>query len=356
MYLLLTYLLLAIGVSFYCSIMEAVLLSVTPSYIAMLSERHPVPGEILKRLKNDINRPLSAILSLNTIAHTVGAAGVGAQAQRLFGDVYVAATSAILTFLILVLSEIIPKTLGARYWRGLARFSARPLQVMVFTMYPFVMLSRMLTGMIGGGKRSISFSREELLAQADLGHAEGILAEKESRVFKNLIRFDSLRARDIMTPRVAVVAFPQDALLDEVSSRVEEVRFSRLPLYHESKDNITGYVLKHDLLLSIARGESGKRMQDFRREIKMLPNLLRLGSLLEQLLERQEPIAALLDEYGGFSGIVTLEDIVETLLGMEIVDEIDTVEDMQAMARQRWKERALRLGIEDVDTTNEARG
>jgi CBS domain containing-hemolysin-like protein len=349
MELLIFYLILAIGVSFFCSIMEAVLLSVTPSYIAILEKRHPLAGSILRDLKSDIDKPLSAILSLNTIAHTVGAAGVGAQAQLVFGETYVAIISAVLTFLILVLSEIIPKTLGANYWRNMAAFSARSLQIMIYVMYPFVVLARLITNLMARDENAEMFSREEFSAQVDLGTEEGVFEEKESRIFKNLIRFSSLRASDIMTPRTVVVAYPEKRTVEEVMENAEELRVSRIPVFDESQDNITGYVLKNDLLISMARNETEKALKEFRREIMILPDLLKLGDLFERLLERQEHIAVLVDEYGGLSGIVTMEDVVETLLGMEIIDEVDNIRDMQVLARQRWKERAKRLGLLEMN-------
>ncbi|MBD3314676.1 MAG: DUF21 domain-containing protein [Chitinivibrionales bacterium] len=345
MTLLLFYLVLAIAVSFFCSILEAVLLSVTPSYIAVLENKRPTAGRILRNLKNDIDRPLSAILSLNTIAHTVGAAGVGVQAQVVFGDVSVALISALLTFLILVLSEIIPKTLGAGHWRGMAAFSARSLQIMIFAMYPLVVFARLLTELLSRGGEAEGFTREEFTAQVDLGTAEGVFREKESRIFKNLIRFSSLRARDIMTPRTVVVCYPQDTPVEELTEQAEGLHVSRIPLYGRTQDDVSGYVLKTDLLISAARGETGKMLKEFKREILVLPDLVTLAALFERLLERQEHIAALIDEYGGFAGVVTMEDVVETLVGTEIIDEADSVRDMQMYARRRWQERVRRMGL-----------
>ncbi len=343
--LLVFYFILAIGVSFFCSILEAVLLSVSRSYVLMLKKKHHAAGGTLQDFKEDIDRPLSAILSLNTIAHTAGAVGVGAQAEVVFGDVYVALTSAVLTLLILVISEIIPKTLGANYWRELAVFTARSLKVIMFIMYPLVVLSRMVTNLIAKSDEIRLFSREEFSAQVDIGTRAGVFAEKESRIFKNLIRFSSLRATDIMTPRIVVIMFDEQIVISQIIKKIEKLRVSRIPVYIDNPDNMTGYVLKDDLLLSMARGETHRRLRDFRRDISILPEMLKLGDVFESLLEKQEHIAILVDEYGQFSGLVTLEDVVETLLGMEIVDEVDSVRDMQVLARQRWQERASRLGL-----------
>lgn len=344
--LLVFYLLLAIGVSFLCSMLEAVLLSVSRSYIAIMERKGSSSGKLLRSYKEDIDRPLSAILSLNTIAHTVGAAGVGAQAQVIFGQGYVAVTSAILTLLILVLSEIIPKTIGATYWRKLAPFTAKTLRLLMILLYPFVLMSQAITRWLSDEDMP-SFSREEFGALADLGVEEGVFEEEESRIFKNLIRFSSLRVKDIMTPRTVVVGFNENQTVGEVSENVEQLHFSRLPVYGEGRDEVTGYVLKNDLLLMMARNEIATPLKKFKRDILIVPEMTPLQDFFERLMRKQEHIAMAVDEYGGFAGVVTMEDLVETLLGMEIIDEVDTIEDMQKMARKKWVERASRLGIVD---------
>lgn len=346
MSLLLAYLALAIGVSFLCSMLEAVLLSVSQSYIGVLESNGRKAGQLLRRMKDNIDRPLSAILTLNTIAHTVGAAGVGAQAQVVFGSGYVGITSAILTLLILFFSEIIPKTLGATYWRKLAPASAIILNWMVWSLYPFVLLSMLITRVLRG-EEGPTFSREEFSAMADRGFEEGIFEQEESDILKNLVRFKSLRVKDIMTPRIVVVGFKESQTVSDVFDKLEELHFSRLPLYGKSEDDITGYILKNDLLVTLANDEEDKKLKEFKRDILILPETLSLQDLFERLLENQEHIAAVVDEYGGFSGVVTMEDLVETLLGMEIVDEVDAIEDMQKLAREKWLERAGRLGILD---------
>jgi CBS domain containing-hemolysin-like protein len=346
MFLLFLYLGLAIGVSFLCSILEAVLLSVNPSYIAMLERKGDESASQLRKLKDDIDRPLSAILSLNTIAHTIGAAGVGAQAQIVFGEVYVTITSIVLTLLILVLSEIIPKTLGATYWRTLAPASGTLLRVMIILLYPFVLLSQGITLLLSrGGAEHPSISREEIGAMAELGAEEGVVEEEESQIFKNLIRFSSLRVKDIMTPRIVVLDFHEQQTVGEVIEEMDEIRFSRLPVYGENRDDVNGYVLKNDLLIEMARGNTDVALKELEREVLIVPEMLNLRDLFERILERQEHIAVAVDEYGGFSGVVSMEDVVETLFGMEIMDEVDAIEDMQKLARQKWMERAKRLGI-----------
>ncbi|WP_234572697.1 hemolysin family protein [Rhodohalobacter sp. 614A] len=343
--LLLFYLVLAIGVSFLCSILEAVLLSITPSYVAVLEKNESKSGKILRDLKEDIDRPLSAILSLNTIAHTIGAAGVGAQAQVVFGNAYVSLTSVVLTLAILVFSEIIPKTLGATYWKKLSGFAARATKILIILTYPLVLLSKGITNLIASEDKQPSVSREEFSAMAELGHEEGVFEKEESNIFKNLIRFNSLRVKDIMTPRIVVVKYPEKIAIKKVMEDQDKLWVSRIPVFENDEENITGYVLKNDVFLKFSKGEGDKQLKDIRREVLIIPENVSIKTLFARLLESQEHIAVVVDEYGGFSGVVTMEDVVETLLGMEIVDEIDAIDDMQKLAREKWRERAKRLGI-----------
>lgn len=356
--LLIVYALFALGVSFLCSITEAVLLSVTPSYVAALDKEDKTGvGQLLRDLKNDVDRPLAAILSLNTIAHTVGAAGVGAQAQIVFESTSVALTSAVLTFLILVISEVIPKTLGAIYWRRLAPNTGRMLRFLIWGMYPLVLMSQVITDFIArGAEEEANISRREITALADLGVEAGIFEEEESRILKNLFRFGSLRVEDIMTPRTVVFAMPAQMTIGGAIEEHEDFRFSRIPVYRENRDDITGYVLKNDILIHAAREELDTPLSTFERDILMVPEALPLPKLFERLLDRLEHIALVMDEYGGVAGVVTMEDVVETLLGLEIVDEADSVQDMQALARQQWYKRARRLGLVSEEDLEEIPG
>ncbi len=358
MTLLILYLLVAIGVSFLCSILEAVLLSVTPAYVADLEQRKARIGRILRNHKENIDRPLSAILSLNTVAHTVGAAGVGAQSQIVFGEAYVTATSIVLTLLILVVSEIIPKTLGATHWRGLAPWGSRILTVLIPLLYPLVLLAQYITLLLSRGKkRPQMFHRHELSAYAEIGVEEGEMREQQSRIVKNLIRLDSLRGKDIMTPRTVVVFYSETDTVGEVMKDPNASSVARFPITGRSSDEITGYVLRDDLLEEWAEGRNGLPLSRKRRKALVLPDLVRLGDLFEKLLSQQEQMAVLVNEYGGFSGLVTVEDIVETLIGMDIVDEDDTIANRRSMARKWWEQRASRLGIyEDQDFKGEASG
>ncbi len=345
MALLISYVLLALGVSFLCSIMEAVLLSITPSFLEMKVQEGSHTAAKLYALKLDIDRPLAAILSLNTVAHTVGAAGAGAQAVIVFGDAAIAIFSAILTLLILVLSEIIPKTLGAIYWRQLSHPVTAVLVPTIWITWPLVKLSQAITRLLSSGERRDSMSREEISAMADIGEEQGLLEASESRIIRNLFRFSSLRVKDIMTPRIVVFALPESLTVREVVEDHQEFRFSRIPIYTETRDDVTGYVLKDDILLKAAQDKGDVTLRELKRDMLVVPDALPLHELFERMLDRLEHIALVVDEYGGVGGVVSMEDVVETLLGLEIVDEVDSAEDMQHLARRQWLSRARRLGI-----------
>lgn len=347
MALLLLYVTLAVAFSFLCSILEAVLLSITPSYVAALESERNSAGARLRALKSDIDRPLAAILTLNTAAHTVGATMGGAQAALVFGNAYVGIISAVLTLVILVFSEIIPKTLGAIYWRQLAPASARILNAMIWVLYPLVWLSQQLTKLMSRGSKEAQVSRAELAALARLGFEEGVFEQQESHILQNLLRFNDLKARDVMTPRTVMVAFPESTPLQEIADR--DLPFSRIPVFEKDRDHITGFILKSDVFEALADDRHDATAGDLRRDILTVPDSLPLPRLFDRLLERQEHIALVVGEYGGTSGLATMEDVVETLLGLEIVDEADTEQDMQAAARERWRERAERLGLLDED-------
>jgi len=346
MTLLFYYLFRAISVTILCSILEATLLSVTPAHIAVLNERGERAGKHLREFKRDIDRPLAAILSLNTIAHTFGAAGVGAQAQQIFGSAYVTLSSALITLAILIFSEIIPKTLGATYWKQLSAFTGWGCLVLIWTMWPLVWLSNQVTRLLSHGKHAPSVSREEFHALAQLGSREGVFEQEESNIFLNLIRFGAIRVQDIMTPRVVVKKFQQETTLTEIMDMADDLVFSRYPVYGDSDEDIKGYVLKADMMLALARGQRQRSLTELTREVLFVPEFISLRLLFGQLLSEQEHFAVVVDEYGGFAGVVTMEDVLETLLGIEIVDESDTIEDLRKVARDKWAQRARKLGLE----------
>ncbi|WP_082859203.1 hemolysin family protein [Microbulbifer sp. Q7] len=347
MLLLITYVLIALGFSFLCSIAEAVILSVTRPYVSLLEREGHRSGRVLRRLKEDINAPLAAILTLNTVAHTVGAAGAGAQAAAVFGNQYLGIASAVLTLLILVFSEIIPKTLGAVYWRQLAPATAYVLRYLVIVLKPFVWLSERLTRGLAHGPTLTGFSREEFAVMAQIGEAEGQLERHESSILHNL--FFTLRdhtVREVMTPRTVVFSLSQDMTVADAYEQVEKSRFSRIPVYEQDDpDLVVGFVLKQDLLQAYARGDSEDTLRSLRRDLLMLPETAAIYQVFHKMLARRVQITAVVDEYGSLEGLVTLEDILETLLGEEIVDEADKTPDRQALAKRLWRWRSKRYGL-----------
>jgi CBS domain containing-hemolysin-like protein len=346
MVLLSLYVFLAIGVSFLCSIMEAVLLSVTPGYLVAMERRRGGLARRLRGFKENIDEPLAAILSLNTIAHTVGAVGAGAQAARVFGDAWVGLFSAVLTLAVLIASEIIPKTIGAVYWQQLAPAVTRMMSWMIVPLKPLVWLSGLASRFISSKHTPVHVSREEIGALADLGARLGVLDEDESRVVRALLRFRSLQATDIMTPRTVVFALPADSTAGQVVDDHERLPFSRIPIYQGTIDATIGFVLKDEILERVARGEIDVPLLELRRDLYFVPATARLPQLLDRFLSTRELMAAVADEFGGLAGVVTLEDVVETVLDLEIVDEIDDVEDLRAAAREDWERRANRRSLE----------
>ena len=290
-------------------------------------------------LKNDIDKPLSAILSLNTVAHTVGAAGVGAQATIVFGEASFGIVSAVLTILILVLTEIIPKTLGANYSRELVGSAAKVIRGMIALTYPLVWVSSFITNLLAREKAELTTSREEISALASIGTQEGIFADKENKIIQNLIKLKGLKIKEVMTPRIVVVTANEDMTLQEFLRNKEFLHFSRIPIFQENKDNITGYVFRELVFEKLAEDHFDLRLKDIKRNIVTFPESKTLFEAWEELLQKKEHISLIVDEYGGMDGITTIEDIIETLLGFEIVDEKDQEDDMQKYAMKRWQER-----------------
>ena len=355
--MLLIYMLLALFFSFVCSVAEAVLLSITPSYIAGLREKRPRLAVLLKQLKQEkVGRSLAAILTLNTIAHTVGAIGAGAEATIVFGSAWFGLFSAVMTLMILFLSEIVPKTLGAVYWRNLTWPTAFFVRYLIMLLYPLILIAEGLTKLIAHRKDIHVFSRDEFIAMAGIGEKTGQIREHETRIIRNLFRLGSLKAKDIMTPRTVILGFQQDMSVAEALDASPHCPFSRLPVYSGDLDDITGFVLKSDMLLYKAQNRGDEKLKSLKRELTAVHGDMPLSDLLEFLLDERQHIALVVSEYGGTKGLVTLEDTVETLLGMEIVDEMDSVEDMQALARQQWAKRARALGLdtEVLDKDKEA--
>lgn len=354
MSLLLLYAAVSIFFSFLCSILEAVLLSITPTFITIKKQEGKLFAKTLEYLKNDVDKPLIAILTINTIAHTVGAIMVGVQAETLdykvsiLGVNIVGIVSAIMTILILVVSEIIPKTIGAKYWQQLANITSKALVLLIFPLKwtGILWLLQLTTKLIGGkGVHGSVLSREEFHTMTDIAEKEGVFKENESTIIKNLLTFKEVQAKDIMTPKTVMLTASEDDTIQSFYKKHPKLQFSRIPIFKENSDNITGFVIKSELLEEIIKGNGEKNLLELKREILVTNRNLPIPDLFEKFIAEREHVTLVVDEYGTTSGLVTMEDVIETLLGLEIMDESDKVDDLQNLARKNWEARAKKLGL-----------
>jgi len=350
--LLIFFFVLSILFSFLCSIWEAVLLSITPSFISRKVQEGSQLGADLEMFKEDIDRPLSAILTLNTIAHTVGAIGVGAQAATVFGNTpgpfgipSETIVASVMTLAILILSEIIPKTIGANMWQSLAGFTVKSLKFLLFILAPFVWVSQLITKNLKRDKDKSVFSKADLAAMTHAGEESGVLAQSESTIIKNLLAFEEVAVQDIMTPRTVMVKADEATTLMDFYKNNQPLRFSRIPIFQDSSDNITGIVLKDEVLQYLVEDKDTVTLKELKREVLAVKNDKRLPDLFEVMTTQRAQIAIVVDNYGSLVGLVTMEDLLETLLGLEIVDESDGEADLQKLARQKWETRAKKLGL-----------
>lgn len=344
MLLLFIYVFVALGFSFICSVAEAVILSVSSAYISVLEKSGKPSGILLKQQVSDINQPLAAILSLNTIAHTMGAAGAGAQAAVVFGDAYLGLASAILTLLILVFSEIIPKTLGATYWRQLAPMTAYFLKYLIIALWPLVKMAQKLTSRFNEDSPLKGLNRDELVAMAALSLEEGQIVSQEATVMQNLLNLQQTKVRQAMTHRTVVFSVPDSMSVGDFVSQYADVTFSRIPIFENAEpEKICGYVLKTDILIAHAKGLLDKPMNTFRHDMVTILSSMPLAKAFEPLHSQRGNILLIVDEYGGLEGILTVEDLVESLFGIDIIDEKDQVVSMRKlahiMAKRREKKR-----------------
>ncbi len=364
MTLLIIYATISIFFSFLCSILEAVLLSITPTFINLKKNEGNEYAIELEALKKDVDKPLIAILTINTIAHTVGAILVGVQAKiaysemygsstkSVFGiefteDVMVGVVSTIMTILILVASEIIPKTIGATYWKNLANFTAKALKVMIFPLkYTGILwVLQLATKLIGGKGHGSVLSRESFLVMADMAEKEGVFQENESKVIRNLLSFKEIKVNDVMTPRSVLETADENETIESFYKAHSGLRFSRIPIFSDNPDEITGYFLKDNLLEAIINGKGKQPLSSIKRNILITDRESSIPNLFDKLIKEKEHIALVVDEYGSVSGLVSQEDVIETLLGLEIMDETDNVADLQALAKKSWKDRVKGMGI-----------
>ncbi|WP_028887302.1 CNNM domain-containing protein [Tenacibaculum ovolyticum] len=353
MTLLIIYATVSIFFSFICSILEAVLLSVTPTFVNVKKKEGKLFATQLEALKKDVDKPLIAILTLNTLAHTVGAILVGTEAKKIFNDdgygVFI--VSAIMTILILVASEIIPKTIGATYWKQLANFTTKALKVMIFPLKwtGILWILQLTTKLIGGkgGHGESVLSREDFSVMTDIAEQEGVFHENESNVIRNMLNFKDIQAKDIMTPRTVIITADENMTIQSFFDNNKELHFSRIPVFTDKPDNITGYILKDQMLLALIDEKGDEPLKSIKRDIIIANRDLSIPDLFNKLVKKREHLALVVDEYGSVSGLVTQEDVIETLLGFEIMDESDSVADLQNLAKKNWEKKSKDIDIID---------
>ncbi len=332
------------SISFLCSILESVLMSTPLSYITMREDEGFKAAPLFKKYKTDNARAIAAILSLNTIANTIGAAGVGYQTTEAFGNEWFGLVSVVTTVLILVFSEIVPKTIGTSQWRRLMGFTAYTIRTLIFILYPVVVAVQWFTKLIAKkDEEETVVSREEVAAMADMGEDEGVIDEDENKIIQNVIKLNDIKAYDVMTPRVVAATAPESMTLKDFYRTDEYSHFSRIPVYADEEDFITGYILRSEALEELAEDHFKKTLGEIKREIPLYNEEMSVADIWDNLLKHKEQIAGIIDEFGSFQGILTLEDIIETIFGLEIIDESDEVADMQQYARERWQKRQSRF-------------
>jgi CBS domain containing-hemolysin-like protein len=347
--LLILFFMISIVVSFLCSLWESVLLSITPSYAHLKRRDGGALGKRLHAFKTDIDRPLAAILTLNTIAHTVGAIGVGAQATNIWAEANPLITAVLIpasmTLAILILSEIIPKTMGAIHWQGLAPFTVASLVIIDKVLSPLVWLCRQITNMLKRDRSHSVFTHTEFLAMGEIGVVEGQVDTKQLEIIENLLHLHTIPVKEVMTPRVVVNAAPEEMTLRHFFNENKRLPFSRIPLYKgDSKENVSGYFLKQTLLSRLLEGRGNDSLATLKREIIIVHEAYPIRDLFNKMLRKHEQFALAVDEFGGMAGIATLEDVIEALLGTEIIDESDRVEDMRDEAQKKTARHARKHG------------
>ena len=340
---LIFYVVLALGISFLCSIWEAAMLSTPVSHIELLVQQGNKAGDIMQGLRQNVEHPISAILTLNTIAHTVGAAGAGAEATAIFGSEFFGIISAVLTLLILVFSEIIPKTLGAVYAKPLTPFTAYSLRALLWVMRPAVFAFEFVTRSMRPREEAPTVTRSELQVMARISAEEGGIRERENRIVANLLQLAEVQVETIMTPRTVILMLQEDESIGDVMRAHAVLPFSRLPVFGESADDIKGYVLRHEIYKRAAADEQAVKLREIARALNVVPETNSVAQVLDKFIAEQDHIFLVIDEYGGTAGLITMEDAVETLLGIEILDEYDRHADLRLLARRRYQGQMRRL-------------
>jgi len=335
--LLLLYFSASIVVSFICSVLESVLLSVTMPYISVLENERPKVGALLKQHKQHINKSIASILILNTIANTLGATAVGAQAEKVFESSGVFWVSVVLTFSILFFAEIIPKTIGATYWKQIAPLAAYVIRFFIWITYPIILMTLFVTNRIKGEDEGMSLTKEELLQSALLSEDEGVLDEQESDIIENILKLDEIKVNDILTPRTVVFDLDGERSIQEIVAKEPDIfKYSRIPVYAEEKENVTGMILTKQLFKQALEDDT-VQLKSIQKDIYRINEQVPVSWALDLFIEKKEHMFLVLDKYDQVQGIVTLEDCVETILGVEIVDESDTHVDMREVAKLKMR-------------------
>ncbi len=336
--LLILFFLLSVGVSFVCSVLESVLLSINMSYVAVVEKDRPSLGKLLRSQKENINKSIASILILNTIANTLGAAAVGAQASEVFGNDAVVVVSVVLTFAILFFSEIIPKTIGAIYWKQLAPLAAYFIRVFIWITYPIILTTLAVTNKISNGKTdSHSLTKEELLESMLMSEDEGVIDEKESDVIENILNLDNIKVNEVLTPRSVVFALDENRTIKDIIASEDAIfKFSRIPVYKDSIEEVTGLVLTKKIFKQALEDENVP-LSAIKKKIFSINENVPVSKALDLFIAKKEHMFLVTDNYDQTDGIITLEDCVETVLGVEIMDESDTTEDMRELAKRQMK-------------------
>ena len=337
MILILISFLLVLFVSFLCSLCEAVILSLSPAFVEVLAESKSKSGKLVKHIMDNSNRSLSAILTLNTTSHTLGSAWIAYQVQHVFGETWVTVCSVFLTFMILIFSEIVPKTIGKNHSKALAIVSAYAVQSMIVAFYPIVRFSELISKALSSPSEEPDITRDEMIKHAELGVEEGTIKAKESNIIRNLLKLDKIYVSDIMTPRSVFTAIDGSLSVDEVAKKYRPIRFSRLPVYENSLDQIVGMTHRYKILEALSQDHHTKLIRELILPINSVSERMSVSQALDFFIKEKDHLALATDEYGVVTGLVTLEDTVETLLGVEIVDEFDNIEDMRKYALEQWQ-------------------
>jgi len=352
--LLLLFFVLSVGVSFVCSVLESVLLSINMSYVAVLEKERPSIGKLLRMQKENINKSIASILILNTIANTLGAAAVGAQASEVFGNDAVVIVSVVLTFAILFLSEIIPKTIGAIYWKQLAPLAAYFIRIFIWITYPIILTTLAVTNKISKGKDDAhTLTKEELLESMLMSEDEGVIDEKESDVIENMLNLDNIKVAEVLTPRSVVFALDENMTIEEVVEKEESIfKFSRIPVYNGSIEEVTGLVLTKRIFKQLLKDKNAT-LGEIKKDIFEINENVPVSKALDLFISKKEHMFLVKDNYDQTEGILTLEDCVETILGVEIMDESDTTADMRELAKRKMKIKRKLQEVKNAAVTKE---